>query len=130
MLDICKSALQTVCPGNLVNQDTIVSISVMSQLLSQFFRPDQQSIITDLPRMVQVLLACLCSMVIEKQESGKSFSVTPNSLKAVYIQVLKGVIGGNRPNTSEYQQLFDQLVNNGVCKVVHSTRLKPMDRPV
>lgn len=108
----------------------------MSKLLSQFFRPDQHSIISDLPRMVQVLLACLCSMMKEKQErlessnQIKTFQITPNSLKQVYVQVLKNIIGGTRPSVVEYQQLFDQLVNNGICKVVSSSRQKPGDRPV
>ena len=79
--------------------------------------------------MVQVLLACLCSMIAAKMES-KQVSVTPNTLKVVYLQVLKKYIGGTRPSVAEFQQLFDQLVNNGICKVVHSMKLKPLDRPV
>lgn len=111
--------------------EDVVTISIMSKLLSQFFRPDQHSLIADLPRMVQVLLACLCSMVKEKMESTtKQVNITPNSLKSVYLLVLKNIIGGTRPSVSEFQQLFDQLVNNGICKVVNSRKLKPLDRPV
>lgn len=136
LLDICKTVLQQTYNDNLVSNEKVVTIANMSKLLSQFFRPNQQSIISDLPRMVQVLLACLCAMMKEKQEKLestnqiKTIQITANTLKQVYIQVLKNIIGGTRPSVIEYQQLFDQLINNGICKVVSSSRQKPGDKPV
>ena len=131
LLDLCKTALQTVHDEGVIVKEKMVTISVMSRILGNMFRPNQQSIISNLPRMAQVLLACLCSMIQQKTvQTTKQIQVTPNTLKVVYLKVLKNLIGGTRPTLTEFQQLFDQLVHNGICKVVHSTKLKPLARPV
>lgn len=67
----------------------------------------------------------------EKQaEKVKLNAVTPNRLREMYIQVHKNLIGGTRPNVAEFTTLLDQLINNGICKIVVSKRLKLLDRPV
>lgn len=67
-----------------------------------------------------------------EKEAGKVKlnAVTPNRLREMYIQVHKNLIGGTRPNVSEFTTLLDQLINNGICKIVASKRLKLLDRPV
>lgn len=108
----------------------------MSKTLFQFFRDSQSSILDSLPRMAQVLLACLCGLIKNMEEREKEAgkvklnAVTPNRLREMYIQVHKNLIGGTRPNVSEFTTLLDQLINNGICKIVASKRLKLLDRPV
>lgn len=86
--------------------------------------------------MAQVLLACLCGLIKNMEEREKEAgkvklnAVTPNRLREMYIQVHKNLIGGTRPNVSEFTTLLDQLINNGICKIVASKRLKLLDRPV
>lgn len=86
--------------------------------------------------MAQVLLACLCGLIKNmgerEKEAGKVKlnAATPNRLREMYIQVHKNLIGGTRPNVSEFTTLLDQLINNGICKIVASKRLKLLDRPV
>ena len=113
-----------------------MSIATMSKTLFQFFRDSQSSILDSLPRMAQVLLACLCGLIKNMEEREKQAekvklnAVTPNRLREMYIQVHKNLIGGTRPNVAEFTTLLDQLINNGICKIVVSKRLKLLDRPV
>lgn len=108
----------------------------MSKTLFQFFRDSKTSILDSLPRLAQVLLACLCGLIKNLEEKGKEAgkvklnAVTPNRLREMYLQVHKNLIGGTRPNVSEFTTLLDQLINNGICKIVNSNRLKLLDRPV
>lgn len=90
-----------------------------------------------LPRLVQILLACLCGMAKEMEMrstnpkfKNQSKTITSASLRAVYLQVQKNMTGGVRPNVNDFGILVDQLVHNGFCKIVVSRRLKPVDRPV
>ena len=66
----------------------------------------------------------------EAEKKVKLNAVTPNRLREMYIQVHKNLIGGTRPNVAEFTTLLDQLINNGICKIVASKRLKLLDRPV
>ena len=137
LLDICKSVLQLVFDSGVVIPTISVQVPQMSKVLFQFFRSSELSQVSELPRLVQVLLACLCGMVKEMEERSKNpqlkktfKAITGTSLRAVYLQVQKNMIGGSRPSVTDFGILFDQLVHNGFCKVVQSKRLKPMDRPV
>ena len=88
----------------------------------------------ELPRLAQVVLACLCGMVQEAEnrgkEAGKRKGVTATQLREAYLQVCKRVVGGSRPNAAEFNQLLDQLVHNGICKMGDGKRGRPMDRAV
>ena len=137
LLDICKSVLQNVYSDGIIKEGVVVRVPDMSRTLSQFFRSGGDSRIHDLPRLVQVLLACLCSILKEMESRMKnpkfknqSKSISGVMLRAVYMQVQKQLLGGTRPSVTEFGVLFDQLVHNGFCKVVQSKRLKPADRPV
>lgn len=120
--------------SEVVTNEKTVQISAMSRTLFQFFRSDQSAQVEALPRLAQVLLACLCSLMRALEEQGKSrarlSAVTPSRLREMYLQVHRNIVGGTRPNATEFNVLLDQLVNNGICKVVDSKRLRPMDRPV
>lgn len=137
LLDICKSALQTTFLDGIVSEDKSVTLPVMSKTLFRFFRSDESSRISMLPRLVQILLACLCGMAKEMEMrstnpkfKNQSKTITTASLRSVYLQVQKNMTGGVRPNANDFGILVDQLVHNGFCKVVSSRRLKPVDRPV
>ena len=130
LLDVCKAALQNACPAGVVSSNTVVSLPVVSKTLFEFFRSGQASRVEELPRMAQVVLACLCGMVQEVENSGKKKSVMAVQLRDVYLQVFKCVVGGSRPNVAEFNQLLDQLVHNGICKMGEGKRGRPMDRPV
>ena len=131
LLDVCKAALQASFPAGVVTASSCVTLPCMSTVLRQFFRSSQASRVEELPRLAQVLLACLCGMVeeVEAQEKKKK-GVTPAQLKEVYVQVHKTVVGGTRPNLVEFNQLMDQLTHNGICKIADAKRMKPADRPV
>ena len=135
LLDVCKTALQSVYSEGLVTNEKTVQISAMSKTLFQFFRSDQSAQVEALPRLAQVLLACLCSLMRSLEQPreksrAKPNPVTPNRLREMYLQVHRNVVGGTRPNVAEFNVLLDQLVNNGICKVLDSKRLRPMDRPI
>lgn len=137
LLDICKSVLQLVFDTGVIIPTVSVQVPQMSKVLFQFFRSSELSQVAELPRLVQVLLACLCGMVKEMEERSKNpqlkktiKAINGTSLRSVYLQVQKNMIGGSRPSVTDFGILFDQLVHNGFCKVVQSKRLKPMDRPV
>lgn len=121
----------------MVSEDKAVTLPVMSKTLFRFFRSDESSRISMLPRLVQILLACLCGMAKEMEMrstnpkfKNQSKTITSASLRAVYLQVQKNMTGGVRPNVNDFGILVDQLVHNGFCKIVVSRRLKPVDRPV
>lgn len=137
LLDICKSVLQNVYPEGMIKEDVVVRIPDMSKTLFNFFRTSEDARIHDLPRLVQVLLACLCSLVKEMEARSKnpklksqSKSISGTMLRMVYLQVQKQMLGGTRPSVTDFGVLLDQLVHNGFCKIVQSKRLKPLDRPV
>ena len=132
LLDVCKAALQAACPAGVVSSSTVVTLPVVSRTLFEFFRSGQASRVEELPRLAQVVLACLCGMVQEAEnrgkETGKRKGVT--ALREAYLQVCKRVVGGSRPNVAEFNQLLDQLVHNGICKMGDGKRGRPMDRAV
>lgn len=137
LLDICKSALQTTFSDGVVSADKSVTLPEMSKTLFRFFRSGESSRISMLPRLVQILLACLCGMAkeMEMRSTNPKYknqpkTITTASLRSVYLQVQKNMTGGVRPNANDFGTLVDQLVHNGFCKVVSSRRLKPVDRPV
>ncbi|KAK8822755.1 hypothetical protein WA556_001648 [Blastocystis sp. ATCC 50177/Nand II] len=134
LLDVCKAALQAACPAGVVSSSTVVTLPVVSRTLFEFFRSGQASRVEELPRLAQVVLACLCGMVQEAEnrgkETGKRKGVTATQLREAYLQVCKRVVGGSRPNVAEFNQLLDQLVHNGICKMGDGKRGRPMDRAI